>query len=56
MDPLPVDVARLDELAGGQRIVKLENHLVIGGTCLEEECGRFKQFLLAKHDLFAMSA
>ena len=33
----------------------METQLVIGGACSEEECGRFKQLLLSKHDVFALS-
>ena len=54
-DPLPVDIARLDGPTVNQRKLALENQLEIGGACSEEECGRFTQLLLSKHDVFAMS-
>ena len=54
-DPLPVDVARLDESTASQRKVKLETQAVIGGGCSEKQCGRFKQLLLSKHDVFTLS-
>ena len=44
-DPAPVDIAWLDELTEdevSQRKAKLERQLVIGSTCSEEECGKFK--------------
>ena len=50
-----MDVARLDESTANQRKVKLETQLVIGGACSEEQCGRFKQLLVSKHDVFALS-
>ena len=50
-DPLPVDVARLDEPTISQRKIKLETQLVIDDACLEEECGRFKQLYLSMHDV-----
>ena len=56
-DPDPVDMVRLDELTEdevSQRKVELEKQLVIGGTCSEEECGKFKQLLLHKHESFAL--
>ena len=56
-DPIPVDVARLDELTEDEvskRKAELESQLVIGGACSEEECGKFKQLLLCKHSCFAL--
>jgi len=50
-DPLPVDVTRPDEVVS-QRKEELENQLIIGGAC-SEECDRFKQLLLPRHDIFA---
>ena len=32
-----------------------QNDPIWSGACSEEECGRFKQLLLSKHDVFAMS-
>ena len=52
-DPAIVDIARLDELTDSevsQRKAELERQLVIGGTCSKEECGKFKQLLLHKHE------
>ena len=48
------DVTRLDEVVS-QRKKEQENQLIIGGAYLEEECGRFKQLLLSRHDIFTLS-
>ena len=51
------DTARFDQLTEdevSQRKVELEDQLIIGGACSEEECGKFKQLLLCKHSCFAL--
>ena len=52
--PEPSTTDELTEDEVSQRKVELEKQLVIGGTCSEEECGKFKQLLLHKHESFAL--